>query len=172
MAIYIALDFETSGPRGYSACSIGLAKFENGKLIDEFSSLIRPPSSRIMFTNIHGLRWKDLKDAPDFPSVWQEISTFMRGADYLAAHNAPFDKRVLFSCCEYYNQTKPNQPFLCTLKGARQALAITAYNLQAVSDYFGFELNHHEALSDARNCGRILSKLLKMGLNPEDMMCR
>lgn len=167
---FVAIDFETSGSYAYSACSIGLAKFENGKFIDEYYTLIRPPSSRIMFSNIHGLKWKDLKNAPLFTDIWNDISTFIEGAAYLAAHNAPFDRKILHACCGYYDCPVPDQKFLCTLKGARQALSIDYYNLQAVSDYFGLELDHHNAASDAYNCGRILCKLLKMGLEHKDML--
>lgn len=170
MAVFTAIDFETSGRSGGLACALGLATFENGQLIDEYYSLIRPSSSRVMFTHIHGLRWRDLKDAPDFAEVWSEAAEFIKGAQYLAAHNAPFDRGVLRSCCEYYNIEPPEQDFLCTWKGAKKALLIESFNLQAVCDYFGFELNHHQALSDAKNCGRILCKLLKMGLTPNDML--
>lgn len=171
MAVFVALDFETSGKYAHNACSLGMARFEDGKLAGEFYSLIRPESSRIMFSNIHGLKWKDLKDAPPFPEVWEAAFDFLKDAQYLAAHNAPFDKRILYACSDYHGQAKPEQGFLCTLKGARKALSIDAYNLQAVSDYFGFELNHHQALSDALNCGKILQKLLKMGLTPQDLLC-
>ena len=168
---FVAIDFEISGNYGPSACSIGMAKFHAGKLLEEYQSLIRPPSPDVKFTKVHGLRWRDLKDAPDFGQVWDEAKSFLSGASYLAAHNAPFDSRILRACCEYYDQPEPGLAFLCTLKGSRRALAIEAHNLKAVSDYFGFALNHHEAASDARNCGKILCKLLKMGLAPEDMLC-
>lgn len=170
--IFVAIDFETAGTYAHSACSLGLARFENGKLTGEYYSLIRPPSSYIMFSNIHGLEWKDLKNAPQFPEIWKEAALFMDGANYLVAHNAPFDKRILYACCEHYECPVPEQRFLCTLKGSKRALPIEYHNLQAVSDYFGFELDHHNAASDARTCGRILCKLLKMGLEPNDMLIK
>lgn len=170
--IFVAIDFETSGRYAHSACSLGLARFEKGKLVDEYYTLIKPPSSSIMFSNIHGLKWKDLKNAPLFQDIWKEASAFMNGADYLAAHNAPFDQRILNACCEFYECQAPEQKFLCTLKGAKRALPIEYHNLQAVSDYFGFELDHHNAASDARACGMILCKLLKMGLEPNDMLLK
>ncbi len=168
--VYIAIDFETSGREGHSACALGLARFEGGVLTDEYYTLIRPPSNKIWFSHIHGLYWKDLKDAPSFPEIWEKAEKFMKGAHYLTAHFASFDRRILSKCCEYYECALPTLDFLCTHKGAKRALAIEAYNLQAVCDYFGFDLQHHNAMSDARNCGRILCKLLKMGLEPGDML--
>lgn len=168
--IFAAIDFEIAGKYGPSACALGISKFKDGKIIDEFYCLIKPPSPKILFSNIHGLKWKDLKDAPSFPEIWVEAFNFLKDVPYLAAHNAPFDRNVLYSCCDYYDQVFPSQTFLCTLKGARKALKIDAYNLATVSAYFGFELDHHNAASDARNCGRILCKLFKMGLEPKDMI--
>lgn len=167
----IAIDFETAGYYGHSACSIGLARVENGQVVDEYYSLIRPPSPDIKFTRIHGLTWKILKTAPVFSQVWGECAEFIKGASCFVAHNAPFDKRVLASCCEAFEQPWPGLPFLCTLKGSRRALSLEAYNLQAVCDYFGFELDHHNAASDARYCGMIFGRLLKMGVDAGHMRC-
>ena len=62
----VAIDFETSGNAAHSACAVGLARIEAGHVVDRLYSLIRPPSSRVMFTEIHGLTWPMLKDAPTF----------------------------------------------------------------------------------------------------------
>ena len=61
---YVALDFETSGYAAHSACAVGLCRIEDGVVTDSFYSLIRPPSSRVLFTHVHGLTWPMLKDAP------------------------------------------------------------------------------------------------------------
>ena len=52
---YVALDFETSGYAAHSACAVGLCRIEDGVVTDSFYSLIRPPSSRVLFTHVHGL---------------------------------------------------------------------------------------------------------------------
>lgn len=161
--VFVAIDFETAGYYRHSACSIGMVRVENGAIADEFYSLVRPPSSRICFSHIHGLHWKDLKNAENFPAVWQRASAFLEGSQYLVAHNARFDRSVLWACCEEFNCMKPEQPFLCTLKASRKILPIAKHGLNVVCDYFGFELDHHNALSDARACGRIFLKLMKMG---------
>lgn len=168
---YVAIDFETAFNTGPCACSVGLARFENGILRDEYYSLIRPPYQKVMYSWVHGLTWEDLETERDFAQVWLEMSDFIRHTPYLVAHNAPFDRRVLYGCCDYYAIDRPLQTFLCTLKGSRRALSIEKYNLEAVSGYFGFELDHHNAASDARNCGRIMAKLLKMGYSPAEMAC-
>ena len=40
---FISLDFENLYPQRVSACSVGMVKYKNGKIIDRFYTLIRPP---------------------------------------------------------------------------------------------------------------------------------
>ena len=43
---FVTIDFETANNMPQSACSIGLAKFdEEGKVVDTFYSLIKPPKN-------------------------------------------------------------------------------------------------------------------------------
>lgn len=170
--VFVAVDFETAGYYAHSACAIGLARLENMSIVDQYYSLIKPPSSRVYFTHIHGLTWKELKNARTFEQIWPEVSRFMDGADYLVAHNAPFDNGVLCACSIAFGFTLPPIPFLCTLKGARKALKIPSKNLKSVCDYFGIDLTHHHAASDARGCALILASLLKLGLAVEDMLVK
>ena len=76
---YVALDFETSGYAAHSACAVGLCRIEGGVVTDRFYSLIRPPSSRVLFTHVHGLTWPLLKDAPTFTELWPQLAAFMEG---------------------------------------------------------------------------------------------
>lgn len=169
---FIAIDFETAGYYSHSACAIGLARVENRKIVDEYYSLIKPPSRHIKFTHIHGLTWKVLRDAPGFAKVWSECAEFISGASFFVAHNATFDKKVLLACCNVFEQPWPGLPFFCTLKGSRKALPLEAFNLHAVCDYFGYELDHHNAASDARYCGLIFTRLVKMGVDQDCMLCK
>lgn len=163
-AIRVAIDFETSGRAPHMACALGLARIEGGRVSHCFYSLIRPPSPRVLFTEIHGLTWAMLKDAPAFPEVWQEALPLLAGADYLLAHNASFDRRVLSAACAHSGLDVPALPFLCTLKGARSSLPLPSKKLDAVCDYFGIDLTHHHAGSDARACAEIYLRLVAQGL--------
>lgn len=166
----VALDFETAGYYGHSACAIGLAKIENFRVVDQYYSLIKPPSSRIYFSHVHGLKWKDLKNERPFEKVWPEALEFIGGARYLLAHNARFDRGVLAACCEVFAQAYPAQPFLCTLKGARRALPLPSKSLGSVCEYFNIGLEHHHAASDARACALVYAELKKLGLGDEQML--
>ena len=44
---------------------------------------------------MHGIGWEDVADAPEFGAVWAELAALTADADYLVAHNAPFDLEFL-----------------------------------------------------------------------------
>lgn len=157
---FVAIDFETADYGADSACSVGLVKVENGKIVEEMVRLIKPPRQDFKFTYIHGLTWNDVKDAPSFSEQWDEIYSFIAGADYLVAHNAPFDRKVLRTCCEEANIKDTVPEFKCTVQVARKQLEIRPAKLSNVCEVLGIELNHHEALSDARACAKIMLEAL------------
>ncbi|MDE5879204.1 MAG: 3'-5' exonuclease [Desulfovibrio sp.] len=162
----VAIDFETSGRAAHYACAVGLARIEGGEVVARFESLIRPPSSRVWFTHIHGLTWRDLKDQPTFAEVWPEAAGILRGARYLLAHSAQFDRRVLYACCYAAGLEPPPQPFLCTLRGARKApLDLSSRALDRVCAHFGIPLRHHNAASDAEGCALIFVRLRELGVS-------
>ena len=122
-----------------------------------------------MFTEIHGLTWPMLKDAPTFAELWPQMDAFLEGAGSLLAHNASFDKRVLAASCHAVGVQEPRAPFLCTLKGSRRSLPLASKKLSSVSAYFGIALNHHHAGSDAEACARIYLQLRALGVTDAQM---
>ena len=162
----VAIDFETSGREAHYACAVGLVRIEGGAVVARFESLLRPPSPRVWFTHIHGLTWRDLKDQPTFAEIWPEAAALLRGARYLLAHNAQFDRRVLYACCRVAGLAAPEQPFLCTLRGARRApLELSSRSLDQVCAHFGIPLDHHRAGSDAEGCALIYARLHALGVD-------
>lgn len=167
---YVAIDFETAAYSGPCACALGMVKMINSEVVDSCYRLIRPPSSRVCFSHIHGLTWRDLEFAPTFPELWPEIAAFLAGARFLVAHNARFDFGVLAACCAGFNLPMPPQPFLCTLRGARLSLSLKSYSLSSVADFFRIDLKHHHAGSDAMACGLIHARLREAGLEDSAML--
>ena len=56
---YIAIDFETANAKRVSACSVGVAVIEDGRVVETFPSLIKPPPDYDTFAplnvRIHGI---------------------------------------------------------------------------------------------------------------------
>jgi len=161
MSSFVAIDFETADYGRDSACSVGLARVEGSKIVRSEHHLIRPPRQTFIFTEVHGLTWADVKDALTFKQLWPRIDAFLKGAEFFAAHNASFDKGVLHACCAQAGLKVPEQPFHCTVKLARSVLKISPAKLSHVCHHLSIPLNHHNALSDAEACARIMITVLE-----------
>ncbi len=94
--IYTAIDFETADNGKDSACAVGLVKMQDTCIIDSFYRLIRPPRSWIKYAYFHGITWDMLKNQPNFAEQWHDIEAFLKGTEAFIAHNAQFDKGVLY----------------------------------------------------------------------------
>jgi DNA polymerase-3 subunit epsilon len=161
---FVAIDFETADQGRDSACAVGLVTVVNGKIVKRESHLIRPPRSGFMFTYIHGIEWSHVAKKPTFAELWPMLKKSLAGADYLAAHNASFDKGVLNTCCAAARVKVPAAPFICTVKLARRAWDIRPTKLPDVCRHLGLKLKHHDALSDAEACANIVLAAAKDGV--------
>lgn len=163
MSTFAAIDFETANHSRDSACAVGVVVVSNGRIVDRYHQLIRPPSRDFVFTNIHGISWNDVARAPTFDSAWSAISQRIRGISFLAAHNAPFDKGVLNACCYTYGLPVPTSPFVCTVSVARSQWSLYPTKLPDVCRYLNISLKHHQADSDAEACAQIVIAAQKVG---------
>ncbi len=159
---FTAIDFETANKYPDSACAVGLVRVECGQAVRKTSILIKPPQDEFSFTWVHGITLEDVAHSPDFKGVWPAMEPFFRGVDFLAAHNASFDERVLRQCCRTFGIQKPALPFLCTVKLARKVWNIHPTRLPNVCQFLKIDLRHHNALSDAAACAGIVIKAMEM----------
>ena len=156
---FIAIDFETAKYSRESACSVGLVKYLDGKVVDTYYSLIRPPTLYILpeFTEIHGLTVDDVKYASTFADLWDSAIKPFIGDFPLAAHNAPFDMSVLWAVFEWYGLEIPSLSYFCTRSLARRTWpGLESYALTALAKNFGIVYNAHNALDDAMTCGKLV----------------
>jgi DNA polymerase III epsilon subunit-like protein len=91
---FVALDFETADYPRDSACALGLVRVENHRIVQRAYHLIRPPRRRFSFTYLHGITWEDVAGQPTFAELWPDLTPILEGVDFLAAHNASFDRSV------------------------------------------------------------------------------
>src|SRR5690625_7957153 len=107
---FIAIDFETANYNRDSACSIGVAQVKAGKIVDTYSSLIKPPNLNFedKLTEIHGITVDDVHKAPTFIDVWSEIIQ-RYSCKYIVAHNASFDVSVLRASISNHFELMPEQ---------------------------------------------------------------
>lgn len=158
---YVALDIETANDFRGSICSIGLVKFKDGNIIDTFYTLINPEEEFDDFNIfIHGITPEDVLDSPTFPEVRKSIVDFI-GSDIVVAHFAQFDMGALKDVYQKYELDFDNIEYICSYRLAKVALpGQLNYKLKRLAKTLNIELDHHNALSDARASGLILEYLL------------
>ena len=169
---FAAIDFETADSGRDSACALAVVVVENGKIARREHRLIKPPRRDFIFSYLHGITWADVAGEPEFDAVWSDMASLIKDVDFIAAHNASFDRGVLRDCCELAGIRPPAAPFVCTVKLARRAWDIRPTKLPDVCRKFRIKLNHHNALSDATACARIVIRAVKAGFDPMSVVSR
>ena len=152
LGLWSVIDIETTGisPATDEIIDLGFLQFDGTKLVRTYSSLVRcenPVSSFI--TKLTGITNDLLKKAPMWTTV--EVDLLSLEGHALLAHNANFDMTVLRKLFQLYKIDNPSIKYIDSLEIARKMLPrLQNHRLNTVCEYFGIELNHHDALSDAR----------------------
>lgn len=150
---FVAIDFETAVGKRNSACAVGIVTVENNQITEEYFTLIQPPDNEYFYQNIriHGINPEDTADSPFFDELYPEIKKRLEGKT-VVAHNESFDRSVLRKTMEHYgldfDELKLADKWECTLKMHGAALNVCCQR-------HGIELDHHDALSDARACAEL-----------------
>ncbi len=163
---FIAIDFETANFDKNSACSVGLIRYENGQVVDELYTLIKPPTDYFVprFIDIHGITPKMTKNEPCFDKIWiEKIVPFLNNepkkdeVSPFVAHNAGFDMGVLKGCLNHFELSVPKRKSICTVQVARRVWKhLPKHNLPYLAEYFNIVYEAHNALADAHTCAKIL----------------
>lgn len=162
MAIdFTAIDFETANGSPASACSVGLVKVRDSRIVDRASWLIRPPLGHDEFSHwnvrIHGIRAVDVVHAPRWVDQHDRLLDFV-GDDVLVAHNVGFDKGVLKAASLASGLPVPETRWTCSLRIARKTYHLDSYRLPVAAMAAGFEdFEHHDAAADAEACATIVT---------------
>ncbi len=160
---FIAIDFETANRERGSACSIGIARVEQGSVQETLHFLIRPEPFYFEKGNIrvHGIHPEDVQHAPDFAELYPKLLPYLEN-QLVVAHNAQFDMGVLRTVLKFYDLPLPRMRYACTFQAARKAVRrLPRYGLAHLSQHYAIELNHHHAESDASACAQVLVNLCR-----------
>ncbi len=156
MRDFVAIDFETANSSRHSACQIGICQVQGGQICDQRSWLIKPTSPIFTFSELHGITYSMVKNQLTFLELWPLIKPYL-DKKIIAAHNAQFDVSVLSALLAFYRLSPPEFQVIDSLEAARKNWpCLENHRLSTVSQYLQIELNHHDALSDARACAEII----------------
>lgn len=155
-ATFIAIDLETTGkyPLDAEICEMAAVKWQGGRIIDSFQSLIRPnqPMSREVIA-IHNITNEMVMTAPTLAERIFEFHRFV-GDGYLVAHHAPFDMGFLGWEFERARLPLPEYPVVCTSLLSRSVIdGVSDHRLATLAKHFSIEAGTaHRAMDDAKTC--------------------
>lgn len=161
--VFTVVDIESTGTDVLNdkVTEIGAVKIVNGKIVEEFQTLINPEvhiSERIV--QLTGIDDDLVKFSPTIDKVFPDFMRFL-GDSVFVAHNADFDYRFLKNAGKALGYLIKND-CIDTLALSRKVLPhLPHHKLNNVCDYYGIVFHHHRALSDAFATAEMFLELKK-----------
>lgn len=162
---YVVVDVETTGfaaHRGDRIVEIALLRCRPGHgIVDRFATLVDPEIA-MRARWVHGIRGDDVRRAPTFPKVAEEVRRRLEDA-VIVAHNSRFDLTFIEAELVRSGTKLPPGPTLCTMAlTARLGVPTRGRSLRACCDHFAIDLrNAHGAEHDAYATAQLLLQLLR-----------
>jgi DNA polymerase-3 subunit alpha (Gram-positive type) len=162
---YCVLDIETTGLsfRTEKITEIGIMKYKNGEVIDEFECFVNPekpiPEEVVNITHITD---EMVKDAETIDKVLPKVLDFI-GDSILVAHNADFDIGFIKYNCELLG-LRLNNTYIDTLRLAKDLFPdYKKYKLGIIAENLGITVEvAHRALDDVDTLVKVFRIMLKM----------
>lgn len=157
---FVALDLETTGlnSKRDAIIEIGAIRLRNGRIEDEFSTLVNPDRPISLFIEqITGIGDADVASAPRLDAVIPELLAFVDGSvEGLIAHNAKFDLGFLKAAGVHFHRPAYDTYELATILLPHAP----SYSLGELALLFQIPLdNAHRAAADARATALLFDQL-------------
>ena len=150
---YVVFDLETTGtsPNRDKIVEISALKVRDGKVVEEFSSLVNPECPIPFYaTQVNNITDDMVADAPTISEALPEFIAFV-GKDIMLGQNIQrFDLKFIYRDCGLYGLESVENDFIDTLPLARVCLpGLLHHTLSDLADYFGIPTEGaHRALAD------------------------
>ncbi|GAB4576305.1 MAG: hypothetical protein Tsb008_19800 [Rhodothalassiaceae bacterium] len=172
---FVAIDVETANSDMASICSIGAATFENGRVVDEWYTLVNPKDYFDgINVSIHGIDKTMVRGAPTYREASQTLHAMLQ--DAITVTHTHFDRVAIHQASARWAVRNPICTWLDSARVARRTWAECArsgYGLADVCMLIGYEFQHHHALEDAKAAGHILlNAMQKTGLDLDGWLSR
>lgn len=172
---FVALDVETANADIASICQIGVATFVDGKLCDEWGTLI-DPDDHFDYINVavHGIEPAMVRGKPKLPAVAERIRQALVGT--VSVCHTHFDRIALRRAYQKYGLPPVATTWIDSARVVRRTwkdLAWSGYGLANVCNRIGYTFDHHDALEDAKAAGHVLlAAMREAGLDLEAVLHR
>lgn len=158
---YVVVDTETTGlsPGIDSIIEFGAVRYRNHKVIDTFSTLVKPDSYysetvKIQYISpfISGLTHitnEMLETAPSMDEVLPDFLSFVKDA-YIVGHNVNFDVNFIYDTSLKYGYPPFSNCFIDTLRISKMLLPrLPHHRLQDLALLYNVDYSHaHRAIED------------------------
>ncbi len=160
---YIVLDIETTGlsPINNDIIEIAAIEIKNGKVINEFDTLINPGYSIPPFiSHLTGINNQMVCTAPYISDIIPNLVNFI-GNLPIIAHNASFDMRFITHNCNKFGVCINNE-VIDTLQISRQLYPhFESHKLELIANKLGVNVvNAHRAMADVKVLNNIFNVML------------
>lgn len=155
---YCVIDIETNGSKPESAqvIEVGAVMVQNGKIIDQFESLVECAFLPEYISKITGIMPEDLIHAPSRLEVLTQLRLFMKDAVFVA-HNANFDYGFLTHSFDRFGLGSIGNHKLCSIDLSRRTIESERYGLAYLNEFLALgDHIHHRAFSDALITAKLL----------------
>ena len=165
---FVALDVETANADMASICQIGIARFRNGILADEWKTYVDPQDHfDAINISIHGIDESVVEGAPRFDALANTVQETLR--DSVVVTHTAFDKVALHQAGTKWQAPPLTCTWLDTACVARRTwkeFSSRGYGLSNVCEAIGYKFRHHDALEDAKAAGQVmLAAMAQSGLD-------
>jgi len=165
---FAAIDVETANADMASICQVGIARFSNGVLANEWKSYVDPQDYFDgMNVSVHGIDASIVAGAPTFDGLVGTIRELLNG--HVVVTHTAFDKVALYRAgakCKAEAFTCVWLDSTCVARRTWKEFSQRGYGLQNVCASIGYRFKPHDALEDAKAAGNILlAAMARTGLD-------
>ena len=154
---FAVIDVEAANKNRRSICQIGIARFSDGDLVDEWETLINPNEEfGWKQKDLHKISEADVSEAPSLVDVADQLSRYLTSSVML--HHGPFDREAIVQAYEYNKIQLPEIKWLDTgrvVKRTWKDRSKKGWGLEDMAEFLGIEFKHHDALEDAKATAQI-----------------
>lgn len=164
-ATFCIVDIETNGskPDKHQIIEIGAVKVQNGKIIDQYESLVQCDEISKHITELTGISVEDTKDAPSLQRTLNEFKRFI-GTDTFVAHAVKFDYGFISAMYQKMQMQPMMNRSLCSIDLAERTFSSYRYGLSYLNESLDLHstATHHRALSDAVTTAKLFLTSLEL----------
>lgn len=172
---FVAIDVETANCDMSSICQIGLVRYVNGNLLEEWKTYVDPEDFFDPINiSIHGIDESIVRSAPKLYEIADQLYQILDNK--VVVCHTHFDRVAIYQAVKKYNIRYPDCVWLDSARVTRRTwnkFARSGYGLYNICREIGYEFKQHDALEDAKAAAFImLTAIERSGIDIEGWLKR